>query len=39
MLFFLSVIALVSCACVLVPLACLGIGAFIRQGRKPEPRA
>jgi hypothetical protein len=34
MLFFVFVIAFVSCACVLVPLVCLGIGAFLRQGRK-----
>jgi len=34
MLFFLFVIAFVSCACVLVPLACLGIGLVLRQNRR-----
>jgi hypothetical protein len=38
MLFFLFVIAFVSCACVVVPLACLGIGAFSRQGRRSVPK-
>jgi hypothetical protein len=38
MFFLFSVIAFVSCACVLVPLACLGIGAVFRPGRKPLPK-
>jgi hypothetical protein len=38
MLFFLFVIAFVSCACVLVPLVCLGIGALSRQGRRSVPK-
>lgn len=36
MLFFAFVIAFVSCACVLVPLACVGIGAVLRSDRKPD---
>jgi hypothetical protein len=39
MLFFYSVITFVSCACVLVPLVCLGIGMLSRQGRKSTPKA
>jgi hypothetical protein len=39
MLFFLFIIAFVGCSCVLVPLACLGIGAVLRHGRRPEPKA
>jgi hypothetical protein len=39
MLFFLFVTGFVSCACVLVPLACLGIGMFLRLGRKSAPKA
>jgi hypothetical protein len=39
MIFFLFVIAFLACACVLVPLACFGIGAVLRQGRKSAPRS
>jgi hypothetical protein len=39
MLFFLFVIAFVGCACVLVPLACLGIGVALRPGRRTEPKS
>ncbi len=38
MLFFLFVIAFVACACVLVPLACLGAGALSRTGKRSAPK-
>ena len=38
MLFFLFVVGFVGFACVLVPLACLGLGALLRPGRRPESK-
>ena len=37
-LFFAFVIAFVACACVLVPLVCVGVGAVSRTASKSEPK-